>query len=408
MDVDELTKAKAEPAPTLRIAESEPLITDEAFSSAYGETIDRAIDIGTWHAGEDMADLYSRLDQVIGEAVHEEDATARRVRDVIFPRLAQRPGAPPGAGVYQAQMPQLERVHRGLLFNGGVEGCDGTSLAHETLPISITQIGICLVSYAGNQGSWIHHLYRRDFQLRGGDPVEEALTALDRRMTREAAEARDQRDKLSDLARRGIMTYAERAVLLERSSALWRMGHGNPVPYELLSGTGHMRLVEQGLKVLRSLLLDHRRVVFVPSEPNERLLLTIGNALRPLEFAIVDTLETRLRQIVEVSRYKSYLKIAQQFVKDVGPEIVVGVFRATDIAPPHVFYAVREHACEAALIAMADSVLQYHRGFPMLIDLADTVCRSVFGSDSFNSAVQTGYAESGAPTRYLLERQTRR
>ena len=36
----------------------------------------------------------------------------------------------------------------------------------------------------------------------------------------------------------------------------------------------------------------------------------------------------------------------------------------------------------AARIAVADSVLQQERGFPLLIDLADRVCRSIYGGGS--------------------------
>ena len=61
----------------------------------------------------------------------------------------------------------------------------------------------------------------------------------------------------------------------------------------------------------------------------------------------------------------------------------------------------------AAHIAMADGVLQEHRGFPMLIDLADTVCSTTFGVQSFTPSVQMAYAEAGQPYRYLAERETR-
>jgi hypothetical protein len=61
----------------------------------------------------------------------------------------------------------------------------------------------------------------------------------------------------------------------------------------------------------------------------------------------------------------------------------------------------------AAHIAMADSLLQEHRGFPMLIDLADTVCRTTFGFDTLMPTVQATYAESGEPFTYLGERETR-
>ena len=65
-----------------------------------------------------------------------------------------------------------------------------------------------------------------------------------------------------------------------------------------------------------------------------------------------------------------------------GKRVVVGVYRATLLAPAQVFYAHADFAGDAARVALADSVLQEQRGFPLLIDLADQVCRSVYGGDS--------------------------
>jgi hypothetical protein len=69
--------------------------------------------------------------------------------------------------------------------------------------------------------------------------------------------------------------------------------------------------------------------------------------------------------------------MVNEFVNDCGPKIVVGMFRASQLSPCQMFYAHVDHAHEAAMIAMADSVLQEHRGFPMLIDLADNLCSSL-------------------------------
>jgi hypothetical protein len=171
-------------------------------------------------------------------------------------------------------------------------------------------------------------------------------------------------------------------------------------------------LLENSLDLLHELVEGHRRFVFVPSAPAARALLTIGNALRPLEYAIVDTMTGWLERIVEQGHYRgdwaALLPRVKQFVSGVGPQIVVGLYRASEMAPAQLFYAHIEHAHEAALIAMADSALQEHRGFPMLIDLADTVCRATFGTDSFAASTQLAYVEAGEPFRYLTERQTRR
>ena len=320
-----------------------------------------------------------------------------------------RSKAPKQAGVFQVTTPQLKTTQVNVLFNGGVEACDGTCAVHDTLPLSIAQIGVCLVSYAGEQGAWVQRLFRRDLRVRGMDPVQEALSVLEKREARSGNDQPDKRDRLTELGRRGIMTYAERAVLLRKSNAPWRMGHGNPAPYELLTGSGSMELLRAGFDVLNELILQHKRFVFIPSAPGERVLLTIGNALRPLEFAVVETSERRMWPNIRQGHLRGgHLKKAEDFCAEAAPKILVGVYRTSKDVPPQIFYAHADHVHEAALVAMADSVLQSHRGFPMLIDLADTVCSSTFGTNAFNSTVQSAYAQAGDPLRYLGERETRR
>src|SRR5947209_12819805 len=120
------------------------------------------------------------------------------MRDKIFPLIASHPNAPKGAGVFQATPDQVKATQMNVLFNGGVEACDGTRVVHDTLPLTITQIGICLVSYNGQQGSWAHRLYRRDLRAKMPDPVEEILDLLHRREKRGGqGQEDDNKDKLS-------------------------------------------------------------------------------------------------------------------------------------------------------------------------------------------------------------------
>ena len=379
------------------------------FEAAFGEPFLNTLDISTWMLGEDLAESYGRLEQEVAEAVAQEDEHRKAIREVVFSRIGNAPGAPINAGVYQARRGDIERIHTGLLFNGGVEACDGTSIVHDTIPLTITQIGVCLVSYNGQQGSWAHRLFRRDLRSKIGDPVEEVLSVLERREKREAQGLGD--EPISDLARRGIMTYAERKILKEKSSASWRMGHGSPAPYELLTGLWSSQYDRIKLSIeLVEWYVNYKRFVFVPSAPRKRHWLTIGNALNPMEFAIIQTLEPEIQNMVDNGGYRNesgVLPAMKKFCKEVAPKIVVGLFRVWEAAPPFLFYAHVDQAEMAAHIAMADSILQEHRGFPMLIDLADTVCRSTFGGDTFNVSVQTAYAEAGQPFRYLGERETR-
>ncbi|MFC1993110.1 hypothetical protein ACFLV3_04810 [Chloroflexota bacterium] len=396
---------------SLDMREQLETIPPDEYSKAYGEELSKTLDLDTWHTNDDFVGFYAQLEEEIKEAVQREDEMRGRIRKIIFPQLKNRNGAPSNSGVYQSTADQIERVHRGYLFNGSVEACDGNSIPHDTLPLTIVQIGVSLVSYNGSQGAWVHRLFRRDLRVGGSDPVEDTLNLLERRQHRTGYDQESSRDRLTSLGRRGIMAYAERAVLLKRSNAPWRMGHGNPAPYELLTGSGMVELVDKGLDILNELILNHERFVFIPSAPSDRMLLTIGNALRPMEYAIVETLEDNLRRIAEGHYRGPWLKVKpriEQFVKEAGPKIVKGVFRATPISPVTVFYAHVDHAHEAAHIAIADSNLQEHRGFPMLITLADTMCSTMFGTDSLVPQVQVAYGEAGAPFQYQTERQTRR
>jgi hypothetical protein len=382
----------------------------DEFEAAYDEKFTDTLNLDTWTLGEDLAAAFGRLEQEVADALKKEDEYREQVRKIVFPRLRTVPDAPPNAGVWQARTSDLERVHKGLLFNGGVEACDGTSVVHDTLPLTITQIGVCLVSYQGQQGSWAHRLFRRDLRAKVKDPIEEVLSVLERRQKREA-QGQDDDKSLSQLARRGIMAYAERAILREKSKAVWRMGHGSPAPYELLTGLWASKgeRLEISVELIRW-YAEHKKFVFVPSAPRKRHWLMIGNALRPLEFAIVQTLRPELDNMISTGGYREEsgaLPIMRRLRDEVGPQLVVGVYRVWEAAPPFLFYAHIEHAEMAAHIAMADSLLQEHRGFPMLIDLADTVCAATFGVEDFRTSVHTAYADAGEPFRYLGERETR-
>jgi hypothetical protein len=373
------------------------------FVASYGEPLESTLNLDTWERGENLDRMFARLDQEISEALARENELYKQIRDVVFPQITQRRHAPPGAGVFQATADQLKAVQQQVLFNGAAEASYGTSTGHDTLPMSITQIGVCLVSYAGEQGAWVHRLYRRDLRLHGMNPADEALAILERRQAQSEPDRSGRRDRLTELGRRGITAYAERAILLKRSQAPWRMGRGHPAPYELLTGSGSMELLLAGLDLLRELILGHKRFVYISTTHNEPVLLTIGYALLPLQYAVVETSQPRVERIIYQGHLRGpYRKRAEEFYDDAAPKILAGVYRTSSEVPPQIFYAHADFVHEAALIAMADSVLQAHSGFPVLLDLAHRVCRSTFGEEGFMSAVLSAYAQRGS-FRYLNE-----
>ncbi|HXG11751.1 MAG TPA: hypothetical protein VNK04_18495 [Gemmataceae bacterium] len=413
------TSRQAEPDPAVQADEPAPVGSRE-FRDRFGEELRAVLDIETWLPGWDLAREYSRIEHEVHEAVQAENELQRRTRATIFPRLFDAQIAGGKGGVFRADWDVLRLIHRGLLFNGGVEACDGTVQVHDALPLTVYQVGISLVSYRGDQGTWHQRLFRRDLRQKAADPIEEALAVLQRRADREALNHSTPGDRLGELARKSLMDYAERAILLHRSSAVWRMGHGNPITYELLTGADILELMMAATTVLRGLIEGHRKFVFVASEPRERLLLTIGQALPPLHYAIAGTLRERLEAWFHQRRFTAEavgellwdgepLTPSQwipRFLERVAGQVVVGLYRATPAATAQLFYAHADHAHTAAHIALADSMFQDQRGFPLLLDLAHHVCDGVFGG-SLRHLTETAYASAGTPWRYLSERTTR-
>lgn len=378
-------------------------LSTSQFAAAFGESLESVLDLATWRGGTDLQSLYERLelDTRIGDALAQEDRAAAAIRSEIIPRLRDpdRPGAPPLAGVWRVQLDDLEKVHRGTLFSGDVDACDSTVQVHESLALTIVQIGIALVGYQGEEGTWSHRLYRRDLQGSPQNTVELARQLLEIRDPHSPRGPDDARNPITELGRRGITSYAERAVLTRMSDATWRMGSGSPAPYELLTGAGAMDLVLPSIDVLEELLVEHRKFIFVPTR-GHRSLLTIGRALAPLEFAVIHRLRGYITDMVEAGHLRGKaLQRAKEFVSGAGEEVAVGVFRASTQAPPYVFYAsADEELCaQAAAIALADAVIQEHRGYPMLLDMARQFCTAAFSREEFLGPIQAAYAARNEP-----------
>jgi hypothetical protein len=373
------------------------------FERTFGEPVEKFLDLETWHTGTDLNRIYAKLQSELEDSIEtgiaEEDKAAAAVRQRFFGELDAWPDKPPLAGRWQVPLADLQKVHQCTLFTGEVEACDGVVQVHDTLALTIMQFGVGLIGYRGDAGTWSCRLFRRDLHGGGGDPFEQAMDLL---ATRASQTGRQDPHELmiADLGRQGLATFAQRSVLARKCTAPWRMGRGSPAPFELLTGAGAMRLVESAVPVLRELLLEHRKFVFVSRNAGNRGLLTVGNALGPLEFAVVWPLRREIDAIVEEGHLSGEpRRLAQRFVQDAGREVVVGVLRASRWSPPRVFYAPaqRDLCAQAATIALADAVLQDNRGYPLLLEMARLYCASAFAREDFEGPVRAAYAARGSP-----------
>lgn len=371
------------------------LIGDEDYAAALGEDLTFTLDLRTWEKGWEIERLISRIRSQVVDAETAEARIRTAIRNEILPGL-RRQAHIPEAGVYEASPKRLNTVFDSKLFPGRVEAVNSIAASHDSLSLGITQIGVAVVGYGGLSGTFSQRLFRKDMTARDPDVLKVVQDCLERR------HERGPRDRLSMLMRRYIRAYAERAILLDRSQAEWRIGPGNPCSREMLSGANYKPLLKASLGVLRRLIQEHKKFVFIHPALDEQGYLTIGDALKAGEYAILHTLEEDSAYFVERWHYDDRMgDEALAFVRECCPDVIIGLFRASEQAPPRLFYAHREHVHIAAHIAMADSILRPERGFPMLLDVADAACRGVFGSESFLGLVNDAYTRAGAQFHYF-------
>ncbi len=374
------------------------------FLNAFGEDVRRTLDLTTWSVGADLTQEVDRIAREVSQSVLDEEGLHAAIRERVFPMIAAAADAPKNAGKHAATKDELLKIQRGLLFRGAVEACTGALHVHDTLPLTIFQIGVTLTSYQGDRGTWFQRLFRHDLRERREDPVQQVLEVLEKR-------AREDSPDMGELVQKTILGYAERGILLRRSEAIWRMGRGNPVTYELLTGGGIAELMQACVNMLRELIERQRKFVFVANPPRDLLLRTIGEALRPWEFAIVSRLSDRLETWLHQKRFTAETKPLTwddvplpawewipRFIREVASKVVVGVFRSTPLAPALVFYAHEDHADVAARLAIADGMFQEQSGFPLLLDLSSRVGSAVFG-ESLEELTGSAYAAAGVPFR---------
>lgn len=366
------------------------------------KAIVEALDMEKWTSGPDLEGLYQRLEKETQEATRKEIEGWKILKREVIPAIEEKNKAAgiPCYALTQAEDTDLRRIHRGILFNGGVEAITGTLSVHQSLPLSVSQIGLCMVSYQGEMGTYSHRVFKKDLQAAGEKPKEAVFRALNQRMDNLGRENTEK--QFSELAQRGLKAYSERAMLVEKSNANWLMGQGNPLPLEMLTDYWAKipGLLNRSLEVLTR-LVEHQRFIYVPRQPNLPAWLTLGHALEPLQFLVIGTLHSSLQSAIrktEVSKFDR--KRLEKFISDHGPKVVYGVFRTSFWAGPQMFYAHIDHIYTAVHIAMADSVLQEHRGYPMLLDIGRSICQATFNQKSFEALVQQAYAKSGNPFRF--------
>jgi hypothetical protein len=286
-----------------------------------------------------------------------------------------------------------------LLFTGQVTGIDGTVSRLRTLSGLRCQIGIVAVNYFNEK-------------IRQSYFISEANLHADIKETIEILKRRESRNRvLSDMIVRALMLYREREVALRKEFCDgFRLLHGPLLPFELMTGLGRLRALEPTLGVLEKITADGKCFSVISSTTQDDYL-TLGSALESGEyladeaFSFGDEMSTNENFMVEQKWRPAELGRMQKFLKECATNILIGVIKVSQ--RPYVFHAHRDCFDLAAAIIARDALLQREKGFPLLIDYADTLCSEYFPPSDFTSMLTHKLAKDGSFLAEIPEQSMR-
>ncbi len=352
------------------------------------ESLDFAklVDFSNWKDFESfMIDFESKVDQDVQKSLEyrkklkEELMKDPNIREAILPRDFE-------IDRWKRVLEQADQE----LFGGNVCAVDGTLSTYPMASGTRCRIGIVATSYRNNR-------------------IEKVLYVSEREFAEPSANAFDHYNKLvkshriSSMLVRAIMLYSERKLALDRSEK-WKFVHGELLPYELRTGLGAYRALDQCLD-LGKRLIEAKYVIAVIEDTTRLTLLNAGDVLERGQYMAVSDLKNELNiylhgqvdpstgeQIVSGAHFNPTDKEKfQKFIDSYAHNIRVGLFRVG--YKPYLFMAHRDVFDEAAALVMQDGKNQPMRGFPMLIDYADNICKGMLSQGDFQRQIQSRIAK---------------
>lgn len=259
------------------------------------------------------------------------------------------------------------------LFTSNVVAIDGTLSRYPMVTGTRCRIGVVSTSYKN-------------------DRIERVLYVSERELAEPSSSAMDHFSKLlksqavSDLLMRALMFFKERQLALERDEE-WKFVHGELLPFELRTGVGRLRALEVILGLGRQ-IIENKKVIGVIEETTHLELLNAGEILNPYEYICAKTLKEELGAFLDTARFASSDEAKfRDFAEQYGAEVVVGIYR---VGPkPYVFQCHKDSVNEAIALVMADSQFQALRGFPLLLDYADSICARLLSQHDFSQQIMT-------------------
>jgi len=281
-----------------------------------------------------------------------------------------------------------------MLYTGNVAGIDGTISIYPLSTGTRYRIGVVSTSYKNEKIEKV--LFISQSELAECDDYEEHY------------------DKMEDITPtlfRTIMFYKERDIALNRKEE-WRFVHGPLLPMELFFENLKIEDAYEKNLELAKRLVEAKKIIGVIGQSTNIELLQQGSILNtePPEYIFAYTKDERLLSNAVLKHLTlEHRKKFETFAKNFASKIKIGIFRVG--SKPFIFEAHEDVFDEAAHLIIKDSMTQRMRGFPLLIDYADSVCKKLLASGDFKKCIEHKLIKIGGFEGFgfdIPERMTRR
>lgn len=339
-----------------------------------------------WH---DYASFVSEAPAYYQEELSRDIAREKLIREALRKEIVEKRYT---LRRYEDRLQEAEE----LLFSGQVTGIDGTVATHQMLSGIRCQIGVVAVNYHNQQLRQSYYISEASFQ----NDSDDVLSILQKREFKKRP--------ISGLVIRALMLYREREVALRPEYAgAYKMLHGPLMPFELMTGLGRLRALYTTMNLLKRTVADPK-IFSIVSTSRHSDYVTLGTALNPGEYMVDDKYSfgdevADNQDFMALGRWREReFERMKEFLQRHAAKILIGVIRVGQ--RPYVFHAHRDTFDLAAAIIARDALMQREKGFPLLIDYADTLCSEYFPAGDFTQLMRYQLARDG---EFLLESNER-
>lgn len=292
------------------------------------------------------------------------------------------------------------------LIVGNVVAIDGTC-ANYDLAIAGFQarIGIVAINYQNYKSGYT--IYISEPYIPYDKETTESILSY-------AKEKKSGRAGLSASHVTSIMLYKERDFILDRKEK-YKMIQGDIFPYELRYGQGRLRGLSTCLSLGRK-LLQSKDIVATQTTTSDPMLRFIGLALNEGEYVELqdyyDELEVFLTGGDDYSRAAHFNESDKdefkRFIDDARNTFKIGLYKAYGSKRAYVFYAPKSNLETMVNLLFADASYQPIRGFPLLLDYADSICTRLLSAQDFNKQIEWKLAKKKILEVEINEKTLRR